>query len=196
MGIFGKIFGFLGGIFSFFGNLLGSVFSKNKEEDVQPKDAFYLEDETAKSMGDTAYMKAPKSIRRTFPKGAAGTGHFEVISTVSSDKASKTDSRKNEVPKRVESIPTYSEQQPSFSSASSFGNASSFGSASSFGNASSFGKASSFGSSYSAPEPAPTPAAAPEPKATASASNEASTTRRKPDNSMDMFRNMAKDVRK
>lgn len=164
------------------------LFGKKKEEDPQPKDAFYLEDEVAQSMGDTSYMKASKTIRRTFPKGAAGTGHFEVISTVSSDKASKTDSRKNEGPKRVETTPTYSEQQTSFGSASSFGNASSFGSASSFGNA------SSFGSSYSAPEP--TSAPAPEPKAAPPANKEASNTRRKPDGGMDMFRNMAKDIRK
>ena len=171
------------------------LFGKKKEEDPQPKDAFYLEDEVAQSMGDTSYMKTSKSIRRTFPSGAAGTGHFEVISTVSSSKSSKKDSRVNAVPKRVETTPTYSEQQTSFGSASSFGNASSFGSsASSFGNASSFGSASSFGNSYSAPEP--TPAPTPEPKATPSVSNEASNTRRKPDGGMDMFRNMAKDIRK
>jgi hypothetical protein len=92
------------------------------------------------------------------------------------------DSRKNGLPKKVETTSSYSAPATSFSSASSFG------------------------SSYSAPAPTPAPApaeqptfSAPEPTAptvSPSVSNEASQARRKSDSGMDMFRNMAKDIRK
>jgi hypothetical protein len=124
-------------------------------------------------------MKASKSIRRTYPKVAGGE-YFEEVKTVSSSKSSVNDSRKNGLPKKVETTSSYSAPATSFSSASSFG------------------------SSYSAP--APTPAPAPEPTFSApespapsvspSVSNEASQARRKSDSGMDMFRNMAKDIRK
>jgi hypothetical protein len=170
---------------------LFGLFGK-KDEDPQPKDAFFLEDEVAKSMGDTSYMKASKSIRRTYPKGGGGE-YFEEVKTVSSSKSSINDSRKNGLPKQAESTSSYSAPATSFSSASSFGSSSS-----SFGSSS-----SSFGSSsYSAPAPTPAPEptfAAPEtttPSVSPSVSNEASQARRKSDSGMDMFRNMAKDIRK
>lgn len=139
------------------------LFSK-KEEDPQPKDAFFLDEESAKSMGDTEYMKAPKSIRRTFPAGA-GEEHFETTVTVSALKSSINDSRKDLTPKRVEKqVPTSFTPAASFSSASSFGNAT---------------------PTYSAPAPkAPT------------VSNEEAQKRRQSDDSMDMFRNMAKTIKK
>lgn len=165
---------------------LFGLFGGKKEEDTQPKDAFFLDDESAKSMGDTEYMKAPKNIRRTYPAGAAGTGHFEVIKTVSAVKSSANDSRKDLTPKRAEApAPAYT-PAPTFSSASSFGGSS----ASSFGG--------STASSYSAPAPTPTPAPAPEaapaPVASPSVSSEAVQKRRQSDDSMDMFRNMAKKI--
>ncbi len=164
----------MAGLFGLFGG-------KKKEEDVQPKDAFFLDDESAKSMGDTEYMKAPKNIRRTFPAGAAGTGHFEVVKTVSAVKSSTNDSRTDFVPKRAEApAPTYT-PAPTFSSASSFGGAS----------------ASSYSApTFSAPTPAPAPEAAPAPTASPSVSNEAVQKRRQADDSMDMFRNMAKKIGK
>ncbi len=146
------------------------LFNKKKEEEenLQPKDAFFLDDESAKSMGDTEYMKAPKSIRRTFPAGA-GEGHFETVVTVSALKSSINDSRKDLTPKRVENqAPTSFTPAPSFSSASSF---------------------SSAAPTYSAPAPqAPTESL--------SASNEEAQKRRQSDDSMDMFRNMAKKIKK
>jgi hypothetical protein len=144
-------------------------------------------------------MKAPKNIRRTYPSGAAGTGHFEVIKTVSSMKASENDSRKDLVPKRVETpTPAYT-PAPTFASASSFGGAS----ASSFGApaASSFGAPapSSFGnpaaSSFGAPAPVSAPEA-PAPAAAPTVSNEATQKRRPTDDGMDMFRSMAKNIKK
>jgi hypothetical protein len=151
---------------------LFGLFGGKKEEDPQPKDAFFLDDESAKSMGDTAYMKEAKNIRRTYPAGAAGTGHFEVIKTVSSIKSSANDSRTDLMPKRAEpSVPAY---QP----------------------ATSFSSASSFGGAASAPTAAPTPEAAPAPIVSPSVSNEAVQKRRQADDGMDMFRNMAKKVGK
>ncbi len=152
---------------------LFGLFGK-KDEDPQPKDAFFLEDEVAKSMGDTSYMKQAKSIRRTYPKVAGGE-YFEVVKTVSSMKSVVNDSRQGGTPKRVESTSSYSAPT-------------------------SFNSASSFGSSYSAPAPTPAPEfSAPEPttpSVSPSVSNEASQARRRSDSGMDMFRNMAKDIRK
>jgi hypothetical protein len=161
----------MAGLFGLFGG---------KKEDPQPKDAFFLDDESAKSMGDTEYMKAPKSIRRTYPAGAAGTGHFEVVKTVSAMKSSANDSRTDFVPKRVEA------PAPTYTPAATFASASSFGGAAT--------------PSYSAPAPTPapepTPAPTPAPVPSSSVSNEVVQQRRQSDDSMDMFRNMAKNIRK
>jgi len=146
------------------------LFSKKKEEDSQPKDAYFLDDESAKSMGDTEYMKAPKSIRRTFPAGA-GEGHFETTVTVSALKSSTNDSRKDFTPKRVEKqVSTSYTPVTSFSSASSFGNAT---------------------PTYSAPK-----AQAQAPAENSSVSKEANQKSRQSDDGMDMFRNMAKKIGK
>lgn len=153
---------------------LFGLFGGKKEEDPQPKDAFFLDDESAKSMGDTAYMKESKSVRRTFPAGAAGTGHFEVIKTVSAVKSSTNDSRKDFMPKRAET------PAPTYTPAATFASASSFGGT----------------ASYSAPAPTPAPEAAPAPVASPSVSNEVVQKRRQSDDSMDMFRNMAKKIGK
>ncbi len=150
---------------------LFGLFGGKKEEDPQPKDAFFLDDESAKSMGDTAYMKESKNIRRTYPAGAAGTGHFEVVKTVSAIKSSANDSRTDLVPKRIETpTPTY---QP----------------ATSFSSASSFSRPET--PTYSAPAPE-----APAPSVSPSVSNEAVQKRRQSDDGMDMFRNMAKKIGK
>jgi hypothetical protein len=157
---------------------LFGLFGGKKEEDTQPKDAFFLDDESAKSMGDTEYMKAPKNIRRTYPAGAAGTGHFEVVKTVSAMKSSANDSRKDFAPKRVEApAPTYTP-------------------AATFASASSFGGAATPSYSAPAPTPAPAPAPAPTPTPSPSVSNEVVQQRRQSDDSMDMFRSMAKSIKK
>jgi hypothetical protein len=163
---------------------LFGLFGGKKEDDTQPKDAFFLDDESAKSMGDTEYMKAPKNIRRTYPAGAAGTGHFEVVKTVSAMKSSANDSRTDLVPKRVEA------PAPTYTPAATFAQASSFGGAAT----PSFGGAAT--PSYSAPAPTPAPAPAPTPTPSPSVSNEVVQQRRQSDDSMDMFRNMAKSIKK
>lgn len=166
----------------------------NKNEDPQPKDAFFLDDEVAKSMGDTSYMKQPKSIRRTYPKGGGGE-EFEMVKVVSAMKSSVNDSRKEGSPKRIESQPAATTS--TYTAASSFGSsASSFGSApSSFGSsASSFGSSAS---SFSAPAPTPAPAPeAPAPTPAPAPAPEAQTRRKSSgDDGLDMFRKMAKSIR-
>jgi len=159
----------MAGLFGLFGGK-----KNNPEEDPIPKDAFYLDEESAKSMGDTSYMKAPKSIRRTYP-GTASQPEFEVTKVVSSIKASVNDSRTDLTPKRVEVKST----STSYTPATSFG-------ASSFGT-----QASSFSQPTTASEPAATlvekPFVAPEVKAKRKDDGK--------DDGMDMFRNMAKNIR-
>jgi hypothetical protein len=45
--------------------------------------SYFLDDESAKTMGDTEYMKEVKTVRRTFPKSASTEGHFEMVERVS-----------------------------------------------------------------------------------------------------------------
>ncbi|OKH19025.1 hypothetical protein [[Limnothrix rosea] IAM M-220] len=166
---------------------LFGLFGGNKNE--PQKGDFFLDFEEAQTLGDTEYMKQPKTIKRTFPKIKGQEGKT-IISQVSSDKMRNVDP--NQVPSR------------STSSSSSF--SSSFGSASSFSSSSSFGSTSS--SSFSSSTPAPKPAApaptvqetkAPEPVVeekkfeppapAPKASNQV-------DTSMDMFRSMAKKIKR
>jgi hypothetical protein len=142
--------------------------------------SYFLDDETAKGMGDTEYMKEAKAVRRTFP-GAAGEEEFEVTRTVSSMDKTVNDSREGGVAPAPKSA----------SSNSSYG--SSFGSASSFGS-SSFGGGSSFGSASSAETPAPTPAPEPEKPAAAKEPSFQPSRSGNVDTGMDMFRDMAKKV--
>lgn len=126
---------------------LFGLFGGNKDQEPQSKDAFFLDGETAKSMGDTSYMKATKTIRRTFPKSAGSSGEFEVIQEVSALDKAVADSRKGSIKQVVSSAPTSA--------------------------------------------PAETPSAS-----AASTTSQEAQERRKLDTSMDMFRNMAKDIRK
>ena len=145
--------------------------------------SYFLDDESAKSMGDTEYMKQSKAVRRTFPAGGGGE-EFEVTKQVSAMEEQVFDSRKGAGAPAAPAAST-----PSFSSPS-FGGASSFGSASSFGGASSFGSAPAAEPAPAAPAPvAETPApAAPAPEPTPAAPAQ--------DDSMDMFRNMARGLKR
>ncbi len=57
-----------------------------KEDSNQPKDAFFLESDTAKSMGNLDYMRTPNRVRRTFPKTAANPEHRELVREVTATK--------------------------------------------------------------------------------------------------------------
>jgi hypothetical protein len=143
--------------------------------------SYFLEDETAKGLGDTEYMKQPKSIRRTFP-GAAGEEEFEQVRQVSAESASVYDTRVDGA-RPPAAAPAYQSN-----AASSFGT-------------SSWGTPSFSNSSFnSTPAPAPEPTAAAE-KAETPAPAPAPTFQQprrdvgSVDTSMDMFRNMAKKIK-
>jgi hypothetical protein len=71
---------FIRGLFSFKSR-------RNIEEFPQPKDAFYLPDDDAKTFGDIDYMRSSKKTRRTFPKQVVGEDN-EFFNEVSSTKKS------------------------------------------------------------------------------------------------------------
>jgi hypothetical protein len=146
--------------------------------------SYFLDDESAKGMGDTEYMKQSKAVRRTFPAGG-GEEEFEMTRQVSATDKTVFDSRKGGVAPAAKSAPV---------SSSSFGNSSSFGAASSFGSASSFGgSASNFGGTTE-PTAAPADAAAAPADEAAPAPSFQPNRSTNVDSSMDMFRNMAKNV--
>lgn len=122
------------------------IFGKGApKDDNQPKQAFYLKDDDAKSFGNIEYMRSAKTVKRTFAKKKGQEKHLESVRQISAMSAAEVTNQGGFA----------STAQPNSSTASS----TSFGS-------------SGFVSSNSAP-------------------------RRKPSsNDMDMFRNMAKTIRK
>lgn len=83
----------------FIRGLFGSKANKAAEAGPQPPEAapstngkaeaFYLDADDAKTLGDINYMRASKSIRRTFPKTASTAAELEMIQQVSAtEKAS------------------------------------------------------------------------------------------------------------
>lgn len=134
--------GFIKGLFSF-------KPKRNIEEFPQPKDAFYLPDDDAKTFGDIDYMRSSKRTRRTFPKQAVGENN-EFFNEVSSTKKSD---RKD---------------QPTFNSPFN---------------------TLPLNSSQAASQPS-------ESSSSNSSSSTNSAERRRSDPGMDMFRNMARDIKK
>ncbi len=169
---------------------LFGLFGGKKNE--PKKGDFFLDFEEAQTLGDTEYMKQTKTIKRTFPKLKGKEGKT-IISQVSSDNMRSVD------PNQVPSRPTSS----SASFSSSFGNASSFSSSSSSFSSSS---SSSFTPATPAPEPTPAPAPvvqetkAPEPvveeKKIETPAPAPTPAPKEVDTSMDMFRSMAKNIRR
>ncbi len=132
------------GIFEF-------IFGKSApKEPNPPKQAYYLNDDDAKSFGNIEYMRSTKTVRRTFAKKKGQTEHMESVRQISATKAAIVSDNNRGM---FDSTP-----QSNFSNNGS-------------GNASS-------ASTPATPQPPATP-------------------RRKPSsNDMDMFRNMAKTIRK
>jgi hypothetical protein len=164
----------------FFSNLFGR---KNKDSD-QPKEAFFLESDDAKSMGDADYMRTPNVIRRTFPKSASSPGHKELIQSYTATGQNVIKAEGLQIKKDGTVLQPQQQQYngyvvPAGASAAAAPAPSPF--------ATTTPASSSFGSAASTPTP---PAAAPAP---APASSE-STPRRSGDDGMDMFRNMAKNI--
>lgn len=122
----------MAGLFGLFGG------NKNQEPSQSQDSAFFLDADSAKTLGDIDYMRSSKVVKRTFPKTAGNKGEFEQVESISAMGKVKLD------------------------------------------------------------EMAVNGSAAPSTPATPSTPNvnEATSQRRKTDTSMDMFRNMAKDIKK
>ncbi len=139
------------GIFEF-------VFGKSAPKDEsKSKQAFYLNDDDAKSFGDIEYMRSNKTVKRTFAK-KKGQDHMESVRQISATKMTDLDGNQSSA---------------SVAAPTTFGNADFLGAS----------KSAASESESSASSPAPTPKAQP-------------ARRKSTGNSMDMFRNMAKDIRK
>ena len=68
----------MAGLFGFFGKK-----DANSQETDTPKDAYYLDADDAKTLGNIEYMRTPKTVRRTFPKTAGNGGEFEQVKVIS-----------------------------------------------------------------------------------------------------------------
>ena len=170
---------------------LFGLFGGKKDE--PKKGDFFLDFEEAQTLGDTEYMKESKTIKRTFPKLKGNPGAV-IVSRVSSDDMSTVGDNAPAAPAASAPAPT-----SSFAQSTSFA-----GAASSFTPASTTPAAPAPVAETPAPAaPAPvaeTPAApvveeakAPEPAPTFTP---APVPEKKTDTSMDMFRNMAKNIRR
>jgi hypothetical protein len=148
-----------------------------------PKGEYFLDDDAAKSMGNTDYMREVKTVRRTFPKAADGE-EFEQVNRISSDSRRLADSR---------GAVTTSQTTKITRADVSTGNTPSF-------QASSYQapKAPSYQApSFQASTPAPAPAAEFKPTEVSEPPQAKEATRRPgSDSSMDMFRNMAKTIKR
>ncbi|EDX86727.1 hypothetical protein S7335_4433 [Synechococcus sp. PCC 7335] len=141
--------------------ILEFVFGKSApKDDTAPKQAYYLNDDDAKTFGNIDYMRSSKTVRRTFAKKKGQAEHMESVRQISSTAAKVIDANTN--------FSTSSQPAATFSS-------------------------------FSTPSVAPkTESTAPAAESTAPAvESTPAPARRKPASSdMDMFRNMAKDIRK
>jgi len=139
--------------------ILEFVFGKGTpKDDTAPKEAFYLNDDDAKTFGNIDYMRSNKVVRRTFAKKKGQAEHLESVRQISSMAAQVIDNNSG--------YQKASQTQPTFGSSSA--------------PASKQSEQTNSNSSTSS-----------------SASSASTSSRRKPSSSdMDMFRNMAKDIRK
>ncbi|MEA5463865.1 hypothetical protein [Leptothoe sp. PORK10 BA2] len=143
---------------------LFGLFGGNKKQAPQSKEAFFLSEDDAKSLGDIDYMRKEVVIRRTFAKKKGGD-ELESVKSISASTSKKV----GEAVKTTTSsfnMPTFNTPAPTFNT------------------------------------PAPTPAPAPTPVAAAAADADATPAPQEtavsstPDTSMDMFRSMAKKIRR
>ncbi|MBJ7899026.1 MAG: hypothetical protein GC158_03655 [Cyanobacteria bacterium RI_101] len=74
----------MAGLFGLFGGRTKYVDETDSPaERTEKKDAFYLDPDSAKSLGDAEFMRKPITIKRSFPKTLKGEG-AEVVQQVSS----------------------------------------------------------------------------------------------------------------
>lgn len=133
--------------------ILEFVFGKSApKDDTGPKQAFYLNDDDAKTFGNIDYMRSSKTVRRTFAKKKGQAENMETVRQISSTTA-----------KIIEANTSNSTSSQPAVTFSSFN----------------------------------TPSASKTNAASAESGSASTSARRKPASSdMDMFRNMAKDIRK
>lgn len=79
----------MAGFFGLFGNKTKYVDEPMDMSAPEPKEAFYLEPDDAKTLGDIDFMRTPITIRRTFPKTASNKKGGESIKQISSMEVSK-----------------------------------------------------------------------------------------------------------
>ena len=142
--------------------LFEAIFGKGApKDDTAPKQAYYLNDDDAKSFGNIEYMRSNKTVRRTFAKKKGQTEHMESVRQISAMKKVNLDG-------------SPVKGQASYGVSETNNNAPSYSSA-----------------------PTPSFNSAPAAPAKPADSTPAPTPRRKPaSNDMDMFRDMAKKIKK
>ncbi|MEO0541335.1 MAG: hypothetical protein AAFZ80_10795 [Cyanobacteria bacterium P01_A01_bin.105] len=141
------------------------LFGGNNNPD-QPKEAYFLSEDDAKSFGDIDYMRTSKTVKRTFAKKKGQTEEMESIRSISATGSKTVNEGEMFKPKKAESAATFTSPSTSNFTPSSF--------------------------TPPKPEtPQPQADAAPAPPKA-----EETTAKRTPDTSMDMFRNMARNIRR
>lgn len=143
------------------------VFGKGAPKDENaPKQAFYLNNDDAKTFGNIEYMRSSKTVKRTFAKKKGQAEHLESVKSISAMAATEVGANNN----------GYSQQpRATFS-----------------------GIAASVPVASASSETQATSGASAEKASTENkrAESAKSSARRSPSQDMDMFRNMAKSIRK
>ena len=143
---------------------------------------FFLSPDDAQTMGDINYMRKAKRTRRTFPKTLQNPDGFalenEVSSTEDRSKMYRGNNNGQDISQNTVFNPTPSSQKQAGATG---------GSAVTQTNFNPQAAPSPMSSSASTPAPKPSPA---------SKSQPSPEERRKSDDGMDMFRNMAKNIRR
>ena len=165
------------------------LFGKKEKAPKESKEAFFLDDDSAKSLGNLEYMRKPSTVRRTFPKTVSSPEKKEYTQETSAmDKVYVQSQGKIPLAGGIKpKVRGNGQIQPKTISQSSFV------------------APSAPQAPAAVPEPAaPDPAATtPEPSQAVSEEKPqpsfkpqpADTAKRTPDSNMDMFRNMAKKMR-
>lgn len=173
-----------------------ALFGLFGKKDEPKKGDFFLDFEEAQTFGDADYMKEVKTIKRTFPKLKGNPGKT-IVSRVSSDDMSTVGDKAPAAPAAPAPSTSSFAQSTSFASAASFTPANTTPVAPAPAAETLTPAAPAPVAETPAPEAAapvaetPAPEAAPAPTFTPAPVPE-----KKPDNSMDMFRNMAKNIRR
>ncbi|MEG3439267.1 hypothetical protein V0288_19230 [Pannus brasiliensis CCIBt3594] len=81
----------MAGLFGLFGGKTKYVDEPTEIVQPQKKDAFYLEPDDAKTLGNIEFMRTPNVIRRTFPKTASNQKGGESIRQISSMEVAKVE---------------------------------------------------------------------------------------------------------